>query len=144
MRAIHSSGSRARRGFSLIEIFVVVLIIAALMGMGIPTFKKYLCRSKQSEFTTMMKSNLKALQGYMIEYGAYSCPSGTSLPSGVDVVGNNMYFGLESGTVSCTTTRVTLVMCDNKASISPVNCGDRWLFDSENLGTMGHLTEACK
>jgi type IV pilus assembly protein PilA len=75
---------RSKKGFTLIELMIVVAIIGILAAIAIPNFLKFQAKSKQSE----AKSNLGAIftgeTSYFGEYNAYSnftainwSPSGT-------------------------------------------------------------------
>src|SRR5665213_3339596 len=57
---------RNNKGFSLVELMVVVAIIGILAAIAVPNFQKFAAKSKQSE----AKSNLSAL--YSAERAFYS------------------------------------------------------------------------
>lgn len=60
------------KGFTLIELMIVVAIIGILAAIAIPNFLKYQCKARQSE----AKSNLGAIrvneEAYYAEYDTYS------------------------------------------------------------------------
>ncbi len=57
---------RHQRGFSLVELMIVVAIIGVLAAIAIPNFMRYQARAKQSE----AKSNLVAIHTGQIAYFA--------------------------------------------------------------------------
>jgi len=63
---------KALRGFTLIELMIVVAIIGILAALAIPNFIKFQARSKQSEVKSNLKAMFTAQQSYKQEHDVYS------------------------------------------------------------------------
>ena len=63
---------KLRRGFTLIELMIVVAIIGILAAIAIPNFIKFQARSKQSEAKANLKSMFTAEKAYFQEKDRYS------------------------------------------------------------------------
>src|SRR5512143_3782000 len=64
-----------RKGFTLIELMIVVAIIGILAAIAIPNFLKYQAKSKQSEAKTNLKGIFTSETSYFSEanhYGTFS------------------------------------------------------------------------
>jgi type IV pilus assembly protein PilA len=59
------------KGFTLIELMIVVAIIGILAAIAIPNFVKFQCRSKQSEAKTNLKAMFTAQESYRAEFDTY-------------------------------------------------------------------------
>ena len=73
---------RNLRGFTLIELMIVVAIIGVLAAVAVPYFLDYLVRSKSTEAGLQLKKigeNAKRVYG---EIGTFSATSGALLPAG--------------------------------------------------------------
>ena len=85
------------KGFTLVELMVVVAIIGVLSAVAIPNFKKYQAKSK----TTEAKLNLAAIYTNMLAFQAdYDLFSGCLTNMGYDAPGNSYYalgFGAAAG-----------------------------------------------
>jgi type IV pilus assembly protein PilA len=60
------------KGFTLIELMIVVAIIGILAAIAIPNFLKFQAKSKQSEAKTNLKAIYTAETGYFGENNAYN------------------------------------------------------------------------
>ena len=61
-----------KKGFTLIELMIVVAIIGILAAIAIPNFLKFQAKSKQSEAKTNLKAIYTAQTGYYGEFSTYN------------------------------------------------------------------------
>jgi len=66
MRLLHT-----RKGFTLIELMIVVAIIGILAAIAIPNFLQFQLRSKTGEAKTNLAAIRTAEEGYFAEFGSY-------------------------------------------------------------------------
>ncbi len=75
---------RGKKGFTLIELMIVVAIIGILAAIAIPQFLKFQAKSKQSEARTILSGIYTAETAYFAENNAFhfakSEPTYTSSP----------------------------------------------------------------
>jgi prepilin-type N-terminal cleavage/methylation domain-containing protein len=63
--------ARRARGFTLIELMVVVAIVGMLASIAIPTFQNFQLRSRQAERAIMYRSIMDAVMDYRGREGQY-------------------------------------------------------------------------
>lgn len=64
---------RLRRGFTLIELMIVVAIIGILAAIAVPNFMKFQARARQSEAKANLKAIFEIVKAYWGEAGTFQC-----------------------------------------------------------------------
>lgn len=62
----------SNKGFTLIELMVVVAIIGVLATMGMPQYRKFQAKAKTAEARTMLAGAYMAMQTMMTDYSQYA------------------------------------------------------------------------
>jgi type IV pilus assembly protein PilA len=86
-----STIKKISKGFTLIELMIVVAIIGILAAIAIPNFLKFQCKAKQSEAKTGLKAVYTTQLAYSGEFGAY-----------LNLLDLTSYGGLDTRTISGT------------------------------------------
>jgi len=98
MRAATAIARPRGRGFTLIELMIVVAIIGILAAIAIPNFLRFQARSKQSEAKASLKSYFTAERAYFADREAYT---GNIYSVGFQPERGNRYAYYGEGMVGC-------------------------------------------
>jgi len=111
-----------KKGFTLIELMIVVAIIGILAAIAIPNFLNYQCKAKQSEAKQSLGTIAKNQEAYVAEFNKYA-DSSVKLGFQVKGEGSKRYYtysyaGVSSNAYTATATSMTKVSKARQRMIS--------------------------
>jgi len=69
--SVQSSRLSSNKGFTLVELLIVVAIIGVLASQGVPAYRRMIQKSKKGEAQVMLGNISTAESGFFSEYGTY-------------------------------------------------------------------------
>lgn len=66
-----TSSARRSRGFTLVELMIVVALIGVLAAVSVPNMQRYGYRAKRAEAMVVLEAIFKAQLAHYVEYGQY-------------------------------------------------------------------------
>ncbi|MGC8508342.1 MAG: type IV pilin protein [Thiomonas sp.] len=103
MSSLLHSDRKTHRGFTLIELMIVVAIIAILSAIAIPAYTAYVARSKLTEAFSGLSSMSVAAQQYYQDNRTYLANGGNATTCPVPAPANGQNYGFSCSNVSATT-----------------------------------------
>ena len=129
------------RGFTLVELMIVVSILAILAAVAIPAYNNYLNRAKQSDAIIGLKTAQMAEEQFYSENNAY-CSTIDMLPGFNDNTIDNKYQKGEYTlkVISATTAPAFIIA----ATWVDTNKGidDRWTISNTNINPVADTSKA--
>ncbi|QXI17094.1 type IV pilin protein [Pseudomonas hamedanensis] len=128
---------RSSRGFTLIEIMIVVAIIGIILTISIPSYNEYVKKGRRAEVVSLLSEQAQTLERFYTRNNVYTGVTGLS-------TGNDFY------TITPTLTDQTFVLTAIRKAGSAMasdKCGDFTLTNtgvrSMNNASTGVTTKDC-
>ncbi|MGY1889785.1 hypothetical protein PS619_02313 [Pseudomonas fluorescens] len=128
---------RFNRGFTLIEIMIVIAIIGIVITIAAPSYTEYLKKGRRAEVVSLLSEQAQSLERFYTKNNVYTGITGLS-------TGNDFY------TITPTITDQTFVLTATRktgTSMATDKCGDFTLTNtgvrSMNNATTGLTTKDC-
>jgi len=128
---------RLNRGFTLIEIMIVIAIIGIVITIAAPSYTEYLKKGRRAEVVSLLSEQAQSLERFYTKNNVYTGITGLS-------TGNDFY------TITPTITDQTFVLTATRktgTSMATDKCGDFTLTNtgvrSMNNATTGLTTKDC-
>lgn len=103
------SPSRSQSGVTLIELMIVVVIIGIIAAIALPSYQRYIERTRAGDAQANLMSLAQAMERYHTQKGTYvgaAVGKGGIFPAEAPLDGGRKYYNLEI--VSATATTYTL------------------------------------
>ena len=116
---------RNQKGFTLIELMIVIAIIGILAAIAIPNFLNYQCKAKQSEAKSNLGNIRTSEEAYFAEFDIYAQNTGAI---GFSTKGNTRY----DYSISCVDPLLDFTaQAAGKAVMQKDGVTDTWTIDEE-------------
>ncbi len=130
-----------KKGFTLIELMIVVAIIGILAAIAIPNFLTYQCKAKQAEAKSVLGSIRVLQEAYLAEFDTYA--DSTAKLGSIAAKGDPRYaYAITEGTASAFTATATGQGTTPSGKNTGVE-GDVWSID-ETGNQPSNDNNACK
>ena len=74
---------KSEKGVTLIELLTVVVVVAVLASIAVPSYRRYLLRAQRSDATTALLRLQSAEEKFFLQYGAYTTDLTSNAPTGL-------------------------------------------------------------
>lgn len=98
---------KKQKGFTLIELMIVVVIVGILAGVGIPAYRDYVIRGKLVEGTSKLSDARIKMEQYFQDNRTYDAGGGTTCPPAISAATENFTYACSGLTATAYTITAT-------------------------------------
>jgi type IV pilus assembly protein PilE len=97
------------RGFTLIELMIVVLVVAVLASIAVPSYRQYVLRSHRTEAKAALLNVAAAQEKFYLQNNTYTTALTAAPPAGLGIAAttSNGYYNIAIGGANAATFSVT-------------------------------------
>jgi type IV pilus assembly protein PilE len=128
------------RGYSLLELVIVLVIIAILVAIAVPTYKSYITQSRRAEALQTLLAIQQAEEKYRISNTSYG--NLTQVWNGVTTT-NNGYYNLSVGSLTGSSYTITASATGSQSSDAEGSTSCSTLTLAYSNGTTTKTPTAC-
>ena len=134
--------SRTERGFTLMELMVVVAIVGILAAIVVPSYTEYVMKARRTDGRSALLNTAGTLERYYSEYGRYTTTVGSATCAAlVPAESSDKHYSLTGTAPVCTDSTFVITAVPQGVQAGD-KCGSLTLTHAQVKGVSGGLLAA--